>query len=91
MFNNITCEKFHQDINSIIQNCQLPPVVAYYILKDCLNKLDSICREVLNYETNHNDSQMIQNKETFKLIDNETEKNIKKMKVNNQKDQEEAE
>lgn len=91
MFNNITCEKFHQDINNIIQNSQLPPIVAYYILKDCLNNLNNICIEVLNYEMNDDSPQEIQGADTFKLIDDETEKNIKELKIDSEKHKKEAE
>lgn len=50
MFNNISCQNFKKDINNVINNCELPPVVAYYILKDCLRELEGICNEVLNYQ-----------------------------------------
>lgn len=50
MFNNITCQKFKNDIDNLILNSNLPPVVAYYILKDSLYQLQKLSQEVLNYE-----------------------------------------
>ena len=50
MFNNITCQKFKNDIDNLILNSNLPPVVAYYILKDSLSQLEKLSQEVLNYE-----------------------------------------
>lgn len=53
MFNNTSCEKFKSDINNVINNCQLPVVVAYYILKDSLNELKDVCKEVIEYQANN--------------------------------------
>lgn len=50
MFNNITCQKFKNDIDNLILNSNLPPIVAYYILKDSLYQLQKLSQEVLNYE-----------------------------------------
>lgn len=50
MFNNLSYKKFKDDIDSVINNCGLPPVAAYYILKDSLRDLENICNEVLIYE-----------------------------------------
>ena len=50
MFNNITCEKFKQNISEIIANSQLPPVVVYYILKDSLHEVEDLCKEAIQQE-----------------------------------------
>ena len=50
MFNNTTCEIFKQNIDNVISNSQLPPVVAYYILKDSLKDLQNLCRQALEYQ-----------------------------------------
>ena len=50
MFNNTTCEIFKQNINNIINNSELPPVVAYYILKDSLRDLQNLCKQALEYQ-----------------------------------------
>lgn len=76
MFNNITCEKFKHDINNIISNCELPPVVAYYILKDSIHELESICQEVLEYESKNSTEEECTEK--VELLDEETKKNLEK-------------
>lgn len=50
MFNNITCEKFKQNISEIIVNSQLPPVAVYYILKDSLHEVEDLCKEAIQQE-----------------------------------------
>ena len=50
MFNNLSCEKFKQDIDNVINHCGLPPVVAYYILKNSLYELEDICKDVMRHE-----------------------------------------
>lgn len=50
MFSNIICEQFKQNISDIISNSQLPPVAAYYILKDIIHELENVCQEALRQE-----------------------------------------
>ena len=63
MLNNLLCQKFKQNINNIIKEAQLPPVVAYYILKDSLNELEKICNETLQSELNAFEQQNNKNKD----------------------------
>lgn len=67
MFNNISCEKFKQDINNVISNSGLLPVVAYYILKDSLHELEDICKEVMEYESKNPTEQ--EHEEDISLLD----------------------
>ena len=48
--NNLQCQQFKQNLNNLINNSQLLPIVAYYILKDTLHELENICTEVINKE-----------------------------------------
>ena len=47
---NTQCEEFKNNITEIINKSQLPPVVAYYILKDLLRQVENVCQEVLLQE-----------------------------------------
>lgn len=57
MISNLSCECFKKDLSKIINECELPPVVAYYIMKDSLHELQQICQDVLNYELNNSQEQ----------------------------------
>ena len=72
MFNNISCDNFKKQLTKVIMNCQLPPVVAYYIIKDSLNEIQKICEQVLQYEKN-NETEKIKTKE-IELISEEDKK-----------------
>ena len=61
MFNNILCEQFKQNILNLIVKSQLPPVAAYYILKDTLHDLEILCQEAIQKQENQLKQQ--QNKE----------------------------
>ena len=63
MLNNLLCQNFKRNIDNIIQNSQIPPVMAYYILKDRLNELQKICNEVLQEEMDKFQSQQEKQKE----------------------------
>ena len=79
MFNNVSCESFHKNINNLINTCELPPVVAYYILKDCLSDLEKMCNEVLEYQASKLKQGKKENQQTIKIIDQKTEKQIQKI------------
>ena len=57
MFNNTDCLIFKQKIDKVILQSQLPPMVAYYIVKDSFNNLQKICEQVIEYQKNHNNEQ----------------------------------
>ena len=63
MFNNITCEIFKQNIDNVISNSQLPPVAAYYILKDSLKDLQNLCKQALQYQKQNAQQQKKENEE----------------------------
>lgn len=50
MFNNISCQQFKQSIFNIIIDSELPPVAAYYVLKDILHDLEDLCQEAIQQE-----------------------------------------
>lgn len=57
MFNNVSCEQFKQDLTKLLNDCALPPVVAYYIMKDSLHELQQVCQQVVTYELNNKQSE----------------------------------
>lgn len=77
MFNNIDCEIFKQDLNNLINNSGLLPVVAYYILKDSLHDLEKICQEVIIHERQNF-------KEQQKQVEIEIPENKKNQQILNQ-------
>ena len=87
---NTQCNTFRKDISNVINNSQLPPVVAYYILKDILRELDGICQEVLIQEDKQSKNSQ-QQEQVYLDIQNPEVKNIlqqnKKVKEQLQKEE----
>ncbi len=50
---NLKCENFKKNIEKIITECELPPVVVYYILKDALRQVQDLSNKALEYEYSH--------------------------------------
>lgn len=57
MISNVSCQRFRKNLSELLNSCQLPPVVAYYIMKDSLSELQEICQQVIKYELQNDESE----------------------------------
>ena len=77
---NIQCENFKQKIIEDINSSNLPPVVAYYILENCLFQLKKVCQEVLNEELKDSSKKETKTVE-IDLLDEETKKTLQRASI----------
>lgn len=85
MFNK-ECIILKNNISEELNSSHLPPVVAYFILKDILNDLEKVCQEAIQQESKHDKEEQIKG-----YLDLETGQiSQKKILKKQSEDQEEA-
>lgn len=74
---NLQCENFKHKIIQDINNSNLPPVVAYYILENCLFQLEKVCQETLKEESSDSGKEKTESIE-LNFMDEETKETLEK-------------